>query len=167
MQSEIVCEEFHTVYNMPTCSVRIFSAYGPALRRQVLWDICRKASRGGVVSLSGTGDESRDFVHASDIAKGIAQVAAGAEFHGEAYNVGVGREVRIRDLARQLIAALGADSELRFTRQSRLGDPLRWCADICRISRIGYHPDVGIEQGVDEYAKWFLAQEEETAGNQE
>lgn len=166
MQSEIIAEEFYTVYNIRTCSVRIFSAYGPDLRQQVLWDICRKAREGSVVSLSGTGNESRDFVHASDIAKGIAQVVPGAEFHGEAYNIASGREVRIRDLAGRLIVALGEDSELRFTGQPRLGDPLRWCADISRISQVGYHTTIRIEEGIDEYAAWFLAHEIEPTRKQ-
>ena len=42
-QSELLCREFTDVYGMKTAVARIFSAYGEGLRRQVLWDICRKS----------------------------------------------------------------------------------------------------------------------------
>jgi len=162
MQCEILAEEFYTVYGMQTCFVRIFSAYGPGLRRQVLWDICRKVRNKSTIFLSGTGEESRDFVHARDIARGIALVADQAAFQAEAYNIATGRETRIGDLARQLVSTLGEDIEVRFTGESRPGDPLRWCADISSVSRLGYRPTVGMKEGIDEYARWFLNQDEES-----
>ena len=42
-QGELLCEEFARLFAVPTTAVRIFSAYGPGLRRQVVWDICRQA----------------------------------------------------------------------------------------------------------------------------
>ena len=54
---EILVEEFYSVYGIRGCSVRIFSAYGTGLKRQVLWDISRKALWDNVVNLQGTGEE--------------------------------------------------------------------------------------------------------------
>src|SRR5438552_189686 len=70
-QAELICEEFSRVYALPTAVARIFSAYGPGLRRQVVWDICEKALATGKLELRGTGAESRDFIHAADIARGL------------------------------------------------------------------------------------------------
>jgi UDP-glucose 4-epimerase len=63
LQSENICEEFNRFYNIQTCSVRIFSAYGNGLKKQLFWDISQKLSKNNEVVLFGTGMESRDFIH--------------------------------------------------------------------------------------------------------
>jgi len=153
---ERLAEEFHAIYGVRTSVVRIFSAYGPGLRRQVLWDICQKALSSDKVELLGTGDETRDFVHAQDVAQAIAVIADRAPFQAEVYNVATGEETRIRDLARILLAALGRDVEVKFTGTSRAGDPLRWSADITRLSQLGYRPRTPLAIGASDYARWVL-----------
>jgi UDP-glucose 4-epimerase len=153
---EKIIEEFHTVYGLRTCVARIFSAYGIGLRRQVLWDICQKALNGPIVELFGTGFETRDFVSVDDVAKAVRIISEGAQFEGEAYNIGNGKEVRINDLASLLIAALNRDCEVRFTGVTRRGDPLRWCADVTLLQRLGFRPTVSIERGVADYGSWVL-----------
>ena len=98
LQSEQLCAEFSTIYNLKTASVRIFSAYGPGLRRQVIWDICQKAILNNELILQGTGEESRDFIHALDIANAIDCITNKAEMNGEFYNLATGTEVKIRSL---------------------------------------------------------------------
>lgn len=153
---EKLAEEFHAVYGVRTCAVRIFSAYGPGLRRQVLWDICMKALESNRLELLGTGDESRDFVHAQDVAQGIALIADRAPFQADVYNLATGKETKIRDLTEILIAALRRDVEVEFTGTLRAGDPLRWCADIARLSKLGYRPQTPIAIGAADYARWVL-----------
>jgi nucleoside-diphosphate-sugar epimerase len=89
----------YTVYGLATASVRIFSAYGPGLRRQVLWDICQKVITQKTLILQGTGQESRDFIHALDIAKAFRVIACDAPMQGEVYNLASGQEVTVRELA--------------------------------------------------------------------
>ncbi len=153
---ETLAEEFHTVYGLRTCCVRIFSAYGAGLEKQVLWDISQKALAGQTLSLLGTGDETRDFVHARDVACGVSLVVERAQFRAEVYNLATGVETRIRDLAQMLINALGRDAAIEFTGKMRAGDPARWRADISRISSLGFTPEVALTDGVKEYARWIL-----------
>ena len=153
---EKLAEEFHAIYGVRTCAVRIFSAYGRGLRRQVLWDICTKALNSDRVELLGTGNETRDFVHVQDIAQGIALIADRAPFQAEAYNLATGEETKIRDLAEILIAALGQGVEIEFPGTLRAGDPLRWCADIARLSELGYRPQIPVAIGAADYARWVL-----------
>ena len=42
-QSELLCREFSIVYGVHTSIVRIFSAYGPGLRKQLFWDLYKKS----------------------------------------------------------------------------------------------------------------------------
>ncbi len=157
---ETLTEEFHVLYGTLTCSVRIFSAYGCGLRRQVLWDICQKALRSQSFELSGTGDETRDFIDARDVAQAVRIVSERAAFAAEAYNLASGQETRIADLARAVVEALGTRREFRFSGIPRAGDPLRWCADVTRMSTLGYRPQIPLEQGIREYVQWAAALEE-------
>ena len=152
--AETTLREFHQVYGVRAAAARIFSAYGPGLRRQILWDVCEKASADNV-SLFGTGDETRDFVHAEDVAYAIRTIAEGAPMSGEAYNVASGVETRIHALAEQLVACVRPGTPLEFSGVARPGDPLRWRADIAAIRSLGFTPRISLEQGVAEYCEWY------------
>ena len=100
LQCELLCEEFARLFALPTATARIFSAYGPGLRRQVVWDIFERVLTTGALVLHGTGAESRDFIHATDIARALVRLADMAPCQGEVYNVASGEEVTIAGLAR-------------------------------------------------------------------
>jgi UDP-glucose 4-epimerase len=153
-QCELLCREFAESFNLSTASVRIFSAYGPGLRKQVLWEICRKVIVDGRIALHGTGAESRDFVHAGDIAQAVLSVLAKAPLEGEVYNVASGRETTIRELARLVAASLRADLEPVFDGEIPTGDPINWCADITKVRRLGFVPEIKLEEGVEDYCRW-------------
>ena len=156
-QCELLCRESAEVFGMETLSVRIFSAYGPGLRRQVIWDICSRLLSEKTLTLHGTGDESRDFIHAADVARGIAALVDGAAAHGEVYNLAAGEETTIRELAEQLIRILGVDTEVEFNGETRAGDPLNWRADISKASALGFQPAVPLQQGLTQVATWCRA----------
>jgi UDP-glucose 4-epimerase len=153
-QAELLCEEFARIHGLPTASARIFSAYGPGLRRQVVWDICERWLTAGQLTLHGKGDESRDFIHASDIAHGLGVLAERAPCQGEVYNLATGQEVSIADLARLLLRALDAKAQPAFDGRPTPGNPLRWQADISRISALGFQPAVSLESGIEAVARW-------------
>lgn len=135
--------------------LRIFSAYGAGLRKQILWDLCGKLCRPGEVSLFGTGDETRDFVNGRDVVRAADLVLRAGE-PGGIYNVASGRETRIADLVASLLRAAGEDaSRVRFNGQGKAGDPLNWRADVSRIEALGFAPSVDLEAGVKEYWDWY------------
>jgi UDP-glucose 4-epimerase len=157
-QAELLCEEYSRIYNLPTVCARIFSAYGPGLRRQVVWDICEKVLSTGRLDLKGTGKEGRDFIHASDIAQGLSLLATAAPGHGELYNLANGREVTIADLATTLLASLGSQAQPTFDGCATPGDPLHWKADISKIATLGFSPAISLEQGLRAVAAWCAAE---------
>jgi UDP-glucose 4-epimerase len=150
----VECEALLGRGEVPSVSLRVFSAYGEGLRRQVLWDICRKAVEESAVELAGTGRETRDFVHASDIAEAVAAVSEGAAFEGEAYNVGTGEATAISELAETLVSSLGGETPVSFSGRSRPGDPDRWQADPARLMALGWRPEVELGPGAAAYARW-------------
>jgi UDP-glucose 4-epimerase len=157
-QSELVVEEFARIYAQPALAVRIFSAYGPGLRRQVVWDICERTLATGRLTLRGTGEESRDFIHGADVARALVLLAERAPAEGEIYNLAAGRETTIRELATSLLSHLGSTSQPEFDGQATPGDPRNWRADITRLARLGYVPATTLEDGLRSVAAWCLAE---------
>lgn len=154
LQCEMLCAEYAQFFGLPTATARIFSAYGPGLKRQVIWDICQRVLSGGRLPLHGTGRESRDFIHETDIARGLALIAEHAPANGEVYNLATGREVTIAELADQLLAELAPTVRPEFDGRATPGNPLNWRADIGKVAALGFAPQVTLEDGLREVAHW-------------
>jgi UDP-glucose 4-epimerase len=153
-QAELLCEEFARIYSLRTASLRIFSAYGAGLRRQVIWDISRRALNGGPLILQGTGAESRDFIHASDVARACWAAANFAPMTGEVYNAASGRETAISELAEIVLRALGLKNEIKFDGVLPSGTPKNWRADIAKLTSLGFAPLVEPRSGIGDFAAW-------------
>jgi UDP-glucose 4-epimerase len=151
--SELLCKEFQDLFAIRTAVVRIFSAYGEGLRRQVLWDICRQLAKGESIELHGTGRESRDFIHVTDVAAGILLVAEKGLGRG-VFNIGSGRETTVAELAGIAASVLSPEGSPRFDGRVPPGDPVRWRADVARIQDLGFRCSIALEQGVAAYAEW-------------
>jgi UDP-glucose 4-epimerase len=157
--AEDVCNSYAQCFGLSTCSLRIFSAYGEGLGKQIFWDIAQKSKLNpDSVELWGTGRESRDFIYISDLIQVFEAVQANADFRGEAINVGSGQEIYIEDAAKILLSALEYKGKLRFSQQQRTGDPLRWRADIEQLQRLGFEPKYSLNQGLQNYATWLIQQ---------
>ncbi len=154
-QCEQLCAEFARVYGMRTISARLFSAYGEGLKRQALWDICSKAMQTGGLRLLGVGNETRDFLHASDIARGLEILAERADLNGGVYNLASGVQSEIGAIARWLLEELDIDVTPEFDGVVPRGYPGRWQADISKVLGLGFEPRISLREGVRGYAKWF------------
>ncbi len=154
-QAEEICSSFYNFWQVGTCSLRIFSAYGNGLTKQLFWDLYQKSLTGNVIDLFGTGAETRDFIHVDDIARAIMQVIQKASFKGEYINIANGSQWMIKDVAAILFDALGWQGSIRFKGINRTGDPLNWQADISLLQAMGYQQRISMEQGLLNYAQWL------------
>jgi UDP-glucose 4-epimerase len=153
---ELVVEEYRTLFGMRASVLRIFSAYGERLRRQVVHDLCRQMLEGdGPVRVFGSGAESRDFLHARDVAQAIACVARAPSGSPSVFNVASGSETRIDALTEALVEVLGCTRSITFTGESLPGYPTNWRADVSRLAALGFQPDVPLRDGLTRYAAWL------------
>lgn len=155
--SEQVCEEFFRFFGIATCSLRIFSAYGEGLKKQLFWDLFQKTKSAGSISLFGTGKESRDFIYIDDLVQAIYLVAQHADFKGQAINVANGSEVFIRDCVKTFYAFFDKPVQYQFMGQGRAGDPNNWVADISILQQLGYKQQYQLANGLKKYYEWIKA----------
>lgn len=153
--AELICEEFHTDFGIKTCSLRIFSAYGNGLKKQLFWDLAQKTKNTDKLDLFGSGNETRDFIHVEDIAHVISFVIKHSKFNGECINVANGIEISIKEAVKCFLNELKWGGNVSFSGNERVGDPTNWCADISVIKAMGYKQSVTLENGLNQYNKWL------------
>lgn len=154
--SELACEEYHAVFGLQTVSLRIFSAYGEGLRKQLFWDLHRKVKDPQrPIALFGTGRESRDFIYIQDLVRAIVLVAEHYPMNGRAINVASGLETRITDAVERFLGLYEPRPEYHFSAQARAGDPLNWCADISDLAALGFKPEWTMAEGLAAYHRWL------------
>jgi UDP-glucose 4-epimerase len=156
--SEQICSQFFVLYKIPTVSLRIFSAYGEGLKKQLFWDVYKKvvaADSEKKIVLYGTGLESRDFIYVKDICKAIAAIIERASFHGESINVASGVETTIRDAVTYFVSLLNSAVEVKFGGEVKRGDPLNWRADVSQLKNVGFEFRTDIKEGLQKTAGWL------------
>lgn len=147
LMGEELCREYHEIYDLNTTVLRIFSAYGPGLQKQVVYDTVKKFNNDKTVELYGTGEESRDFIHARDIADAIFTIAE-IDDTELIYNLAAGWEITIRELSETIKKLMNSDKKITFNGEHEPGKPNNWVADISRIKQTGFRPGISLDEGI-------------------
>ena len=160
-ESEKLLNKYHHEFGLRTISLRVFSAYGTGLKKQLFWDIYQKSLIGKTVKLFGTGIESRDFIFVDDLMRAVECAIGKTDFKGEAINVSSGVETKISEAAELFLRYLGSNCRLEFSGEEKYGDPKNWKADISKLNQMGFTPFVTFEEGIKKYAEWLKGLESE------
>jgi len=152
-------------YKIPTVAFRYFNVYGT---RQALSNpytgVCAIFSSRLLNDRPPTifedGEQSRDFVHVSDIVNAnlLALESDGGDY--EAINIGTGRATTVKQISKTLARGLGKNIEPEIVGKYREGDIRHCVADISKARRlIGYEPAVSLESGMEELLGWVSKQQ--------
>lgn len=157
---EQLCHSYAQSFGVNCSIVRLFSVYGPNLRKQLLWDICsRLAANEPVLTLGGTGSEIRDWTDVRDVARllaGLAQPSSQQTFR--IVNGGSGRGTSVADIAAGLIKLWGGNTVVQHSGVSRPGDPASLLADDAMLRQIGFDWRIPLDRGLADYVAWFKGQ---------
>jgi UDP-glucose 4-epimerase len=147
---ELLAREYAKCFGLPIVVCRIFSLFGSAQRRLLVWELFdQMAGDAPTVWLQGDGEETRDYLHIDELSSAILHIAqrheAGASSKPSevvTVNLASGRESRALDLAELILAQVGVDKEIRCRGIARPGDPKRWQADTTRLQNLAptWHP---------------------------
>lgn len=155
LYSEQICREFSQFFKIQTISLRIFSAFGEGLRKQLFWDLFKKVRDADeVVELFGTGKESRDFIYIQDLVAAIECVVRNGQFDGSVINIASGTESTIAFAAQCFVKAFKKEITIRFRGDNKIGDPLNWRTDISLLRSLGFDNRHSLEEGINNYVKW-------------
>lgn len=162
---EQYCLAVGRAYKIPTVAFRYFNVYGT---RQALSNpytgVCAIFSSRLLNDQPPTifedGEQSRDFVHVSDIVQANLLALETDKGDYEPMNVGTGRPTSVKQIGGLLASGLGKDIEPDIVGKYREGDIRHCVADISKIKRLlGYEPKVTLEEGMEELLGWVSKQE--------
>jgi UDP-glucose 4-epimerase len=159
--AESLLFHYARVLKLNVTAFRIFSVFGPGLKKQIVWDVGQHAltaiqSGKTQITLFGTGRESRDFIYVKDLCKAVLTVLAQAVKPSiEIYNLASGKESCIAEVAECLVQKLKLPLTVSFNGIVRKGDPLNWRADISKLEALGFQADYTMEAGLKEIAAWM------------
>jgi UDP-glucose 4-epimerase len=151
---EDLAQSYAGHFGLNIAVVRLFSVYGIGLRKQLLWDACEKFAKGDVV-FSGTGEETRDWLHVDDTARLIIAVAAVSSPDCPTFNGGTGMATTNRAVLGRLAQQQRPPLEPRYSGISRPGDPLHYQADMSSAHSLPWRPLRDLTAEVEAYAKWY------------
>lgn len=155
LQSELLLTEYHKFFGLNTCSLRVFSAYGPRLKKQLFWDLYHKSLQNDVLSLFGTGIETRDFIYIDDLMQIIDLVIKNSPFQGSIYNGGSQVETSIKEAAQVFLNEFSPDKKVVFNGEIKVGDPNNWLSDMGNLENYGFKPQYNLHLGLKKYAEWL------------
>lgn len=154
-QAEELCQLYSEHFGVSSSVLRVFSAFGRGLRKQLFWDLYQKISISRDIVLHGTGLETREFIHVSDIANAILAIIRANGCGCQTVNIANGEPLTIRAVAAIFLKEMNFQGQLSFNGTNRAGDPLYWHADTSALHAIGYRQQISFTEGIKDYCKWL------------
>jgi len=154
LSAEKYCGAFHESYGLSTISVRYFNVYGERQSANpysgVIAIFANRLSRGQRPTIYGDGEQTRDFIHVSDVVKANLQALETERGIGEAFNIGTGRATSIKQLSALLADLMGKPSILPVRSEERRGDIKHSYANIGKARNLlRFEPNVELKQGLN------------------
>lgn len=122
-----------------------------------------KENRAPFVTVWGSGEPRREFLHVDDMASACVHIM---ELDENTYrdrtssmlshiNVGTGEDCSIRELAETVARVVGFGGEIRFDISMPDGTP-RKLLDVSRLASLGWKFSIRLEEGLRDAYRWFL-----------
>ncbi len=150
---EEIIRMYAEIYDMSTVSTRFFNVYGPrqpweGTYATVIGIFERQYKADEPLTITGNGEQRRDFTHVFDIANGM--ICLSKDVHkGEIYNLGTSKNHSINELAAMF------ECETKYI-PKRQGEAWITLADISKTQEFGYTP----KESLNKYIKEFLSENE-------
>jgi UDP-glucose 4-epimerase len=149
---EEILKMYAKIYNMSTVSTRFFNVYGPrqpweGTYATVIGIFERQYKANEPLTITGTGEQRRDFTHVYDISNGM--ICLSKDNHkGEIYNLGTSKNHSINELAKLF------ECETKYI-PGRQGEAWITKADISKTKQFGYNPKENLENYIQQFLNNF------------
>ncbi len=148
---------FHTAYGLDATCLRYANVYGqrqnPHGEAGVVAIFLKRLLAGESPTINGSGRQTRDYIHVSDVVRANLAAAGRPGFH--TYNVGTGIETDVVELYARITEALGLDRRAEHG-PAKPGEQLRSVIDAARgRAELGLPEPLGLDAGLRLTAAWF------------
>jgi dTDP-glucose 4,6-dehydratase len=155
-----LCFSYYKTFGLNVTVVRPCNIYGERQKEgrggAVVAIFTRNALQGKPLTVFGSGRQTREYMHVSDVVAAYDLVLQRNDLAGETLNCGTGERIAIKDIAEFIGRRLGA--QVQFG-QDRPGEVDEFYLDSSKIRGYGFSPKVAFWEGLDRYLQWRVNQE--------
>ena len=162
---ERLCLIAGRAYSIPTIALRFFNVFGTrqALSNPytgVLAIFAARLLNDRPPLIFEDGNQQRDFVHVSDVARACLLALESEQGIGEAFNVGSGQKRTVLSIAEDLARVMNRPNvRPHVIGKYRAGDIRHCFADISHTrNELGFQPQKDFQDGLAELAEWLSGQ---------
>lgn len=156
LAAEHLVQAYRANFDLPTTILRLFSVYGPGQRPDMGYHIfINRLLKGETITIDGDGTDSRSNTYVLDVVQGLTRAFEQPDQSvGEAFNIGGGEEVNVRQ-ALDILQELSGRAVKTTHGPRRPGDQRRTAADITKArTRLGYAPQMQLVDGLRAQLEW-------------
>lgn len=156
VSNEQVAHVYNHLFGLRTIGLRYFTVYGPYGRPDMALFLFTDAILNDrPIEVFNHGDMRRAFTYVSDVVSATL-AALDSELVCEIINVGGEEAVQLTDYIKIIESCVGKEAEKKFL-PMQPGDVKETVADVSKaIKLLGYKPEVGVEEGVSRFVKWYI-----------
>ena len=161
-----LCQAYNKQHGFNAISLMPTNLYGPGdnfdlATSHVLPALIRKfheakQSGAGSVTVWGSGEPRREFLHVDDLADAICFLTENYD-SPNIINIGVGEDLRIAELAHLIRDIVGFDGKIVFDHEKPDGTP-RKLLDVSKLTAAGWKANIDLESGIRDTYRWYLSQ---------
>lgn len=163
LTGEKYCHVFSRTYGLETVALRYFNVFGPRQDPESAYaafipKFIVGMMEGQSLVIDGDGSQSRDFTYVSNVVRGNLLALEAEGVGGEMFNMACGTSMSLNEIVEHLRRLLGCEGDISYG-PSRPGDVPMSLADIGQArERLGYEPEVSMEEGLEKVVAWFKEQ---------
>jgi len=160
-----MCQAYNRQYGANFISVMPTNLYGPndnfdMQNAHVLPALIRKFHEAKVagqkeVVVWGTGSPRREFLYVDDLADACIFLMNNYNNSPEIINIGVGKDISIRELALMVKEIVDYNGEIVFDTSKPDGTP-RKLLDVSKLSSLGWQAKTGLREGIKRTYQWYV-----------
>jgi len=159
--AEFYFKYFAETYNLSCKVLRLFNSYGPyelsGAYRNVIPNFISRALEGLPITITGSGNETRDFTFVEDTIEAIQKALEFNDTTYDVFNVGKGEPVKIIDLANKILKICESNSTITFEPRRSWDHVLHRECDNSKIKNtLNWQAKTSIDQGLKKYISWYL-----------
>lgn len=152
--AEDLCQSYSEKYNLRVSVIRLFSVYGNGLKKQLLWDACRKIKNTkDEVVFWGTGEETRDFIHICDVLH-LFNILIEKDGRFVLINGGTGNKYTIKNIVYMIRNLMNSSVTIKFNNKENIGNPIYYWADTQKLESYGFTSTIKLEEEMKSYVDW-------------
>ena len=158
---EKMCEFYSRLNKTKHTVLRHSNIYGPhdkydLKRSHVFGATIAKVmtNEDGIINVWGTGEETRDLLHVNDLVDFIELALENQESMYKLYNVGLGKEIAIRELVEKIIKISGRKLDIVHDLSKPTIKTSLYLDCSKALNELGWSPKISLEEGIQRTIEW-------------